>query len=1444
MNGRELSRRALSFVSGRLAGCLLAGWLLAWAGPAAQAQQLVTCGDGPLPPQPSTASVPNLKVTGTCTVGLGTTYYYGAVNIVRGGTLLFRESTYRGPDGGPNNSKTHFWASSIIIENEGALVADGGPYMQGLTAFGYYGGTLTIHLWGRNDAIWDRTASRFTQENLATPCVTEQSSTVGPCGIPVFAPDGKTKFWENNGADILTLPGEDKDRNPVRDYFYQYGALYGDGRCVVAGNPNDKSANFSRGACRNPAGAEVTTAKLSGYFGNKVLAVSFGGTLDLAGWKGATYDGYWDNVPGNSGTSWMRLADGQSLEVGATSLVLERYAGWAANDEIVVTTTDYLPGHSEKLQINADYKSGDTIGFRAVESPDGKIRWRHNGTRYGGPNDRTGPAGDPTRNQWTRRLAERIRTSMDPDLVKNGAETRAAVALLTRSIRIVSGGDVAGAEFGHRQADNKDPEVVDYSYGGHMVVRQGFKKVQIKGVEFAQMGQGGRLAHYPVHFHMARKTPEGTFVKDSSINESMTRWIVIHSTQGVTLARNVGYKSIGHGFYLEDGTETDNKFHSNIGIFARAAIAYAPRSAGEKSLNPRSIPGILSENSGDPRYRFPQRSDSEFPTVFWITNGWNDFIGNMAAGAGTCGAAYWLVPAENSDMVEVSPTHRPMNWSGYSALQGRPGYGGATPLRTFSGNHAIATMHSFQTTPDAPACNGVLAAKEPDDGKLAKVRAIESDAPPPGGEGHYYPQVTGARKATYCPPGADGPDCRTVPMCADGSALGSCAVTVLDRFTSSFHWAEGDVSAIWLRPFWYLLTNSVLSDVQNGGLTFVSGGDYTRSSAIQGYWAVARNTVFIGNTNDASNPYTRNTGPFSTTGGLKCDQKSKQDTPGWCLSAAEGITMPTSGFFTNQRLLNIYDGPSYQDSNAYLDINTANCPLWPDNDAQGSCMYGTRAAYLRLKLKPGTDSSSCYLPNAGIGWKQPNGFYYPPAFHSRNLFFDNVDLRHYVIDPPFVKNTYFTDKDEVARQYCTPETTIFNTWTSIDRQTELNDNDGTLTGLTNDADPGPLQQTISVNEDAFFNAPVETAECASAVGPNATPAQACKKPDDTQPPATAKTSPYDYLTTVVYRTQASGIWDSNCSYPNCYGAPLYRQYLTPKELKEWNANGCGQIKAGGVAPEKCRWPFIRMSGLNLSQRQTMTVNNGLYYLDTTVSAATQADKSKYTTDPRPTSFNVFQAGQTYTMFFVFAKSTTVQTYQIYVGSNFKLDDFKRGRVDIRTVDLAFFTPKIKDDESWATAILDNDNILTVKVDLSKLKADLEPTPANGLCQPRSFCRPKDKPDDNICTSALPSDNPLWAESDAVCRTWAVKDLDCPSVIEESGVRTQGGCLGFSFKLPPAPDFAADDKYRRPGPQPFPVDNKDKTQGKPDWTTQFKTLASDKAGAQCTYAEAPKRDCIP
>src|SRR5262249_62196613 len=116
-------------------------------------------------------------------------------------------------------------------------------------------------------------------------------------------------------------------------------------------------------------------------------------------------------------------------------------------------------------------------------------------------------------------------------------DTRAAVALLSRSVRIISGGDTKDDDF--------PPESTGYSFGAHTVARQGFKAYQMQGVELHQAGQGGRIGHYPVHFHMARKTPPDTFVKDCSIHDSMTRRITLHATQGVLLARNVAYAPTG-----------------------------------------------------------------------------------------------------------------------------------------------------------------------------------------------------------------------------------------------------------------------------------------------------------------------------------------------------------------------------------------------------------------------------------------------------------------------------------------------------------------------------------------------------------------------------------------------------------------------------------------------------------------------------------------------------------------------------------------------------------------------------------------------------------------------------------------------------------------------------------------------------------------------------------
>ena len=696
---------------GRCAGGVLGavlGVVAVLAMTAGDVGAVVTCPDNGNAVLPKGGDGQDLEVTGTCTVAAGD-YAYGNVNVF--GTEK-KPAVLKFRD-----AKITFSARSILVENDGFLLAGWSQTMGMPKPIGTKpGGLLTIRLYG-------------SDSDQPIACKS------GPmCGVD-------PSIWNSN-ADPTKAPMETPSLPGGPDFFYNYNTM--------------------------PV-TEGSQAKVS-YFGTKVLAVSYGGTLRIFGKRGALYGGR-DDDPADSGRSWGRL-DG-SLKPTDQTLRVAGLFDWEAGDHIVVTTTDYLPGHSEELIITAtsqnDAKKQTKVSFTNVTCPPpGKecgVKWHHYGEEY----PLTGKA-----HPGIGRL----------DLNIKSVDTRAAVALLSRSVRIVSAGDTRDADF--------PDATTGYSFGGHTMVRQGFKAYQLQGVEFYQLGQGGRLGHYPVHFHMVRSTPNSTFVKDCSIHDSMTRWITLHATDGVLLARNVGYMSIGHGYYIEDGTETNNKLYSNIGILARAAVDNADQ-------NPRKVPGILSAPFNDHQHNSPYHSDSETPTVFWIMNGWNDFQYNFAAGAGACGVCYWLVPgynsgSENSRLCYNAATaafgsaclsdedckppkqlpgftcapYSKMAWKGYASMQSNLGRAGTTPLMNFVGNTCTTAMNSFQTVGEFNACNGV--------GPLTKANDPEQLVPiskplAPAPQGNldlevYYPRVVAgaSRPATRC-----GPNPKQVPKldCGD-----------------------------------------------------------------------------------------------------------------------------------------------------------------------------------------------------------------------------------------------------------------------------------------------------------------------------------------------------------------------------------------------------------------------------------------------------------------------------------------------------------------------------------------------------------------------------------------------------------------------------------------------------------------------------------------------------
>lgn len=1413
------SSRALSPVPSlllRLAQlALVAATLVA---PAAARADVVVCDDKRgLRLQPGSETT-DLEVTGQCEVKAGDTFTYRNVNIYRasspeadpkGGVLKFAEPR--------SGATTHFFAQSIVVENHGSLIAGSAANPIGPD------GKVIIHLWGAegDPGITCKTDARCgVPEPIWTSNDPPDKDKCKAMSFPVKDPP----LTGVGGSGPPRVPQVDQ-RAEVKDCFYKYEKL------------------------------DASDPTPGAYFGHKVLAVSYGGTLQLFGAKGATYEGKERSSCKEqdqfcTGTSWVRLKG--SIQAGDVQkkLTVEGEVDWKNDDRIVVTSTDYFPSHSEELIIVGDpVVSGPagarvtTITYRNADGVTPGVKWPHNGEQYD-----------------LSELPSRL------GITRKSAETRAAVALLSRSIEIVSEGDHAIANsFG-----------VDAGYyGGHTLVRQGFDTYQVQGVRFHQLGQGGRIMHYPVHFHMTRRTPQPandpdepvTFVKDSSIDDSMTRWIVIHATQGVTLSRNVGYKSIGHGFYLEDGTETENKLYANLGIFARAAV--------DNATNPRKVPGILTATvpatakNAAGFDNFPFYSDSNNPSVFWIMNGWNEFNYNMAAGAGTCGACYWLVPGA------ISGPSRDRKWFGYASEQRGVNRAGITPLKEFIGNSCSSAMNAFTVNSTTAACNGVnqrTGVKFPDSVLTMLPSAGATKAYKDGvvTDPGYWPMVSGGgRLATRCAAAdaqAGAPfvdvtsDCSQVNICSDKTRE-TCDVTVIDRFTTSFNWAEKNLAAVWMRPFWSLVNDSVVTDVQNAGVNFVTSGDFSKSSVITGFWALARETVFIGTT-QKDNPLASNAGPFNPISsktlklpngqpvtGAKCAVEPDNGVNNvlYCMSKDDGVSIQLASFSAGQRFFSVYDGPAYQDSNAYLDIHPTY--LTTDGTVSGGVLGGCKptpnnpnpcpfAGYMNggsPGLLADMRNDRCFLPNAAIGWKQPNGFYYAPAFHSRNLYFGegarSVDIRHFVTEPLFKGTTFLTNVDEVKKQYCYRGTDqespgLFAGFTDIDRETVLNDDDGTLTGLES---KGAWVETISVNKEAFFDAPVETPECASDLPLNA-------KADAKCAPNTAKTSPYEYLTTAIFPECALTVpdskddlrkcvpytWGSNCATSdplqnnNCIGVRIYRQLLADGE-----EFGDRQMK--------------RMMGQNTFQRSALTANNGIYYIDTTVSGKKQEELGAK-------SINTFVGGQKYDLFFLYAKESTKQMYEMYVGKGkpdtWGTTNVKFGYMNIDTAKYRFGAAKppgrTNDGDlpkGWESVYDSDSGYLTMTIDMSGIADDFDLKKdglGEHLCSPKTMCGWNKSSSKCECSIRDPKDPRYKAcqeknaeGEDAIC-AWSVKDLDCP----------KKGCPALQIALE---DYTPDDaeNHHRPPAAKF-----SDAANRANWDVPLVGVDAKLAGAQCTYTSVP------
>jgi hypothetical protein len=246
---------------------------------------------------------------------------------------------------------------------------------------------------------------------------------------------------------------------------------------------------------------------------------------------------------------WTRLA--KSATRGTKSIALSETLPWRVGDKIVLVSTDFNFGHAEERTITAI--AGKAITLNST------LAYSHFCGTFTFGNKSMSECGE--------------------------------VGLSSRNI-VIKGDEASKVT----------------SFGGHMMIMAG-SSAKVDGVEYLNMGQKGKLARYPFHWHLTGNAT-GQYITNSSIVHSYNRFLAIHGTHNTLVKGNFAYDTIGHGYYMEDGSETGNVIENNLGAVVRNATS-----------------------------ELPTPSDKE-ATVFWITNPDNTIRRNVSAGSEHSG--FWL----------------------------------------------------------------------------------------------------------------------------------------------------------------------------------------------------------------------------------------------------------------------------------------------------------------------------------------------------------------------------------------------------------------------------------------------------------------------------------------------------------------------------------------------------------------------------------------------------------------------------------------------------------------------------------------------------------------------------------------------------------------------------------------------------------------------------------
>ncbi|XP_061117443.1 cell surface hyaluronidase [Conger conger] len=224
--------------------------------------------------------------------------------------------------------------------------------------------------------------------------------------------------------------------------------------------------------------------------------------------------------------------------------------------------------------------------------------------------------------------------------ILDGVDMRAEVAILSRNILIH--GEMENSCYGENWC-----QFFSYdSFGGHIKIFENFTSVHLSHVELKHMGQQVR-GRYPVNFHLCGDVDERggysspTYLDSLSIHHSFSRCVTVHATNGLLIKDTVGYDTLGHCFFLEDGIEKRNTFFHNLGLVTK------PGTILPTDRNETMCTTIRNKVFG--KYVPVPATECKAVSTFWIANPDNNLISNAAAGSQDAGIWYVFHSASTGD---------------------------------------------------------------------------------------------------------------------------------------------------------------------------------------------------------------------------------------------------------------------------------------------------------------------------------------------------------------------------------------------------------------------------------------------------------------------------------------------------------------------------------------------------------------------------------------------------------------------------------------------------------------------------------------------------------------------------------------------------------------------------------------------------------------------------